>query len=91
MSNSPMTRKDAIDAFYFSHYDIQTGELSESMQNYWDAVVAAGAENFDCNQLASAMMDGLTPAEAAKEFNAEYQDRIVIDYDPLDRDYSMNY
>lgn len=73
-------------------YDRETGEFTQEFDDYSAKVTEAGAANFDCEQIARAILDGLTPEEAAEQFNREHaEDRVPVDFEDLiGRDMSMN-
>lgn len=78
--------------------DQETGEYTPAYEAFWEAVSDAGADNFDCEQIAQAMDRGLTPKEAAAEFIAE-DDELLDDMlhgygndweDRMNHDHSMD-
>jgi hypothetical protein len=80
-------------AAYLRFYNMETGEYTKEFQEFYDDVGQYDCPNYDCNQVANAILDGMTAYEAAKLFNqlAE-ENKIPIDFeDQLNHDMSMNY
>lgn len=78
---------------YLKFQDPITGEMTWEYEKFWDDVTALGCLNFDCNQVAEAMLAGLTPEQAVALFNLEEEENFVPeDYeDHLNHDMSMNH
>ena len=75
------------------YYDFETDTYSPIFNDFWEAVIEAGAGDFDSNQVAKALEDGLTPQEAARLFLDEAgEDCEVEDFeDFMTHDHSMNW
>ncbi len=97
-----MRTREQIHTFYQSHVidDCAAQDedrFSAEWNAYYEGLLNAGCTDFDMRDQASAMMDGLTPAEAAPDIIDQYRqgciDAKIAERDDaqyLDFDYSMN-
>jgi hypothetical protein len=78
---------------HLQFYDVVTGEYSKEFNDFYEDVLQYGAMNFDCNQVARAILDGLTPYQAAKQFDRDYSENVQkADWEDIfNHDMSMNY
>lgn len=76
----------------------ETGEYTAEYEAFEEACMAAGATDFDCKQVASALARGLSPEAAAAEFNKD-RDELLDDVsrgygrdfeDTMTHDHSMD-
>lgn len=74
------------------YQDQKTGDFTAEFEAFCEAVIAAGCGDFDCEQVAKAMDAGMSPVEAAAQFQQDYlDDNQVEDFeDRMNHDMSMN-
>ncbi len=77
---------------YIPFYNLETGEFTPEFNAFYEAVGQHDCPDYDCNQVARAMLAGMTPAQTAQMINENArEDQPVFDEeDRLNHDTSMN-
>lgn len=75
----------------YQQFQDEEGNYTKEFEDFYEAVEKAGCANFDCNQVARAILERISVEEAVKQFNKDNDEIEVEDFeDYLNHDTSMN-